>query len=245
LQGLIQSALIARTAGANTVWGFDRLFLREPLAAFFYTERATTPGPHRVTKNLQLVQAAGAHAITDQAWIPQGRMEGQLPKEPFVLTNPVAGWTGKQWPLSSYRELGQRLSKEGIPLVVNVPENEADRFVGDPAWSVHVSSLEGLISATRQASAIVGVDSGPLHLAAALHKPGVAIFGPTDPAANGPYGGTLTTLRAQDAETTYRRQSVVHSSMESITCEDVFQALMQQLQSPDGAPSRVPLGRTL
>ena len=56
-----------------------------------------------------------------------------------------------------------------------------------PGTVPHVSGLPGLIHATRQAKVVIGVDSGPLHLAAALSKPGVAIFGPTDPGRNGPY----------------------------------------------------------
>ena len=71
---------------------------------------------------------------------------------------------------------------------------------------MHFSGLAGLIHATRRAAAVVGVDSGPLHLAAALGKPGVAIFGPTDPARNGPYGESITVLRSPSAVTSYKRR---------------------------------------
>ena len=73
--------------------------------------------------------------------------------------------------------------------------------------------------------AIVGVDSGPLHLAAALGKPGVAIFGPTDPARNGPYGDTLRVLRTVEAATTYKRGAAIDSSMEKISPDEVFDLL--------------------
>ena len=63
-------------------------------------------------------------------------------------------------------------------------------MIDAPGAHVHVSGIAGLIHATRQAAAVVGGDSGPLHLAAAIGKPGVAIFGPTDPARHGPYGGS-------------------------------------------------------
>ena len=59
-----------------------------------------------------------------------------------------------------------------------------------------MSGLAGLLHATRRATAVIGVDSGPPHLAAALGKPGVAIYGPTDPARHGPYGGTFTCCAA-------------------------------------------------
>ena len=72
---------------------------------------------------------------------------------------------------------------------------------------------------------MVGVDSGPLHLAAALRKPGVAIFGPTDPARNGPYGGTIRVLRTPGTTTTYQRGTVIDPAMAAITPEAVLDAL--------------------
>ena len=82
---------------------------------------------------------------------------------------------------------------------------------------VHLSGLEGLIDATRRAQAIVGVDSGPVHLAAALGKPGVAIYGPTDPASHGPYGGTLQVLRSSTAITSYKRRAADPGSMRAVS----------------------------
>ena len=73
---------------------------------------------------------------------------------------------------------------------------------------------------------MVGLDSGPLHLAAALGKPGVAIYGPTDPARHGPYGGTIAVLRSPDAVTRYRRTQEPDASMREITPDQVFEALV-------------------
>jgi heptosyltransferase-1 len=72
----------------------------------------------------------------------------------------------------------------------------------------------------------VGVDSGPLHLGAALGKPGVAIFGPTDPARNGPYGDSVRVLRAPQAATTYKRGATIDDSMRQITPDQVFESLL-------------------
>lgn len=93
-----------------------------------------------------------------------------------------------------------------------------------------MSGLPGLIDATRRAAAVVGVDSGPLHLAAALEKPGVAIYGPTDPARNGPYGATFTVLRAPGAATSYKRQPAIDPSMAAITADQVLEALQERLR---------------
>jgi heptosyltransferase-1 len=94
---------------------------------------------------------------------------------------------------------------------------------------LHVCSVEGLIGATRRARAVVGVDSGPLHLASALERPGVALFGPTDPARNGPYGNSIVTLRSPDAVTSYKRTATIAPSMWAIEPEQVFQALERRL----------------
>ena len=98
----------------------------------------------------------------------------------------------------------------------------------------HACGLAGLIDATRRAAAVVGVDSGPMHLAAALGKPGVALFGPTDPARNGPYGGSLRVLRWPGAVTSYKRFDEIDESMRRITPEEVFESLRAALESAHG-----------
>ena len=230
-QGLLQSALIGRAARPQRFFGFDRSVAREPLAANFYTDRVLVKGPHRIERNLQLVQAAGAQDLTTGAWIPQGRPEGVLPTGDFVLASPFAGWNSKQWPIEQYEALGQRLSSEGIELVVNVPEARAGDISHLRHLHVHSSSLAGLIHATRRAIAVVGLDSGPLHLAAALQKPGVALFGPTDPVQTGPFQSSMIVLRSPDVETTYKRADDVHQSMTEISIEQVAQALHCSLSS--------------
>ena len=237
-QGLLQSAIAGRAARPKTFYGFSRSVARESHAAWFYDCSIDVTGPHRVQRNLQLVEAAGADKLTTRAWIPQGRPEGSLPSGPFVLTNPFAGWAGKEWPLPLYELLGQRLQKDGLQLVASVPEGKAPELRDFQHVSVYVSSLNGLIDATRRAAAVVGLDSGPLHLAAALSKPGVALFGPTDPAYTGPFGGSLTVLRSPHVETTYKRHNTVHASMKEISVEQVTSALLKSLENRRVAASK-------
>jgi heptosyltransferase-1 len=161
-----------------------------------------------------------------------------LPAPPFVLASPFAGWAGKQWPIQSYLELAALLAKEQLPLVLNVSAEQAAGLRGLPNIQVHVSSIAGLIDATRRAAAVVGVDSGPLHVAAALAKPGVAIFGPTNPAATGPYGGSMQVLRTAEAETTYDRHKQIQASMRAIAAGDVSAALLRALEGQASALSR-------
>ena len=161
--------------------------------------------------------------------LPPGHPQGNLPPAEFVLASPVAGWRSKQWPAAHYRALAVRLRDElGIPLVLNGPPGAT--FTDVPEALVHASGLPGLIDATRRAAAVIGVDSGPLHLAAALGKPGVAIFGPTDPARNGPYGASLRVLRSPAAMTTYKRGAAIDESMRAISPADVFEVLRRALE---------------
>lgn len=220
-QGLIKSALTASFAKPERIYGYHRSQARESLAALFYSGAIKTAATHVVDQYREIAAGAGATAIARSFFIPEGRPEGTLPSGDFILANPLAGWGSKQWPLEMYLDLARKLD---VPLVLNAPQP-----IHAPGAHVHVSGIAGLIDATRRAAAVIGVDSGPLHLAAALGKPGVAIFGPTDPARNGPYGGSLTLLRTPDAETTYKRNPDVASSMRSITVDHVLTALSNAL----------------
>ena len=234
-QGLIQSALIARGARAGRVIGLHRTQARESLAALLYTTSVRTSAAHRVDSCRELAAAAGAvsapqSASTNEFPLPEGYPEGSLPEGKFILACPLAGWESKQWPLESYQALAAALQRDcGIPLVVNGPPEAAAMLARIHGANIHLSGLPGLIHATRRAQAIVGVDSGPLHLAAALGKPGAAIFGPTDPVSHGPYGGRIRVLRAEGAVTSYKRRSEIDPSMRAIAPFDVLAALKAAL----------------
>ncbi len=227
-QGLVKSALVASAARPDRIFGFHHTQVRERTAALFYSNKTLSGAVHVVDKNLDLARAAGAANILRTFPLPAGFPEGDLPAGDFVLASPLAGWRAKQWPADSYRLLALRLRRElGIPLVLNAPPGAV--LPEMEGALPHFSGLPGLLFATRRAAAVVGVDSGPLHLAAALSRPGVAIFGPTDPARNGPYGDSLKVLRSPAALTTYKRGEVVDESMRQISPDAVFQALKAAL----------------
>jgi heptosyltransferase I len=220
-QGLVKSALVATLARPERIFGFNAEFARESAASWFYSTKVPIRSYHAVERNLDLAAAAGASNILRTFPLPPGERQAQLPEGDFVLASPLAGWGAKQWPLEHYAKLAERLHREcGMPLVLDAPHH----LQVEGAQS-HVSTLAGLIYATRRATAVVGLDSGPLHLAAALGKQGVAIYGPTDPARHGPYGGTIGVLRSPDAVTTYNRTTEPDTSMREITPDRVFEAL--------------------
>ncbi len=225
-QGLIQSALIGAAVRSSKKVGLHRSQARESAASLFYSTAALTRGAHRVDRNLELAAAAGASSVLRVFPLPPGQSEGSLPEGKFILTSPQAGWGSKQWPLEYYSAVARSLD---MPLVVNGPAGAAALLGTIDGAHIHLSGLPGLIDATRRAHAVIGIDSGPMHLAAALLKPGVAIFGPTDPASHGPYGGSLRVLRDPRAVTSYKRRDEPDSSMRAIEPAAVIEALKMGL----------------
>lgn len=232
-QGLTKSALIAHLARPERIAGFGSRVVRERPAGVFYSIRVQSAAAHVVDQALDLAAGAGASNLVRAFPLPAGAPEGRLPDEPFALASPLAGWASKQWPLEYYERLAAILrEKLGMPLVLNGAPGTVPAVLGALA---HESGLPGLIDATRRAALVIGVDSGPLHLAAALNKSGVAIFGPTDPARNGPYGGDFEVFRMPGAPTTHRRGAIISSSMRAITPEQVFAALASRVNSHAGS----------
>lgn len=226
-QGLIKSAVIAHLARPERIAGYGPGLVRERPAGFFYSSRVNSCSVHVVEQALDLAASAGARQRLRDFPLPAGMAEGELPAGAFALASPLAGWTSKQWPLEYYEQLAVMLKQKlGLPLVLNGAPGTVPLVAGT---LVHESGIGGLIHATRRAALVIGVDSGPLHLAAALGKAGVAVFGPTDPARNGPYGGDFQVFRAPGTVTTHRRGSVIDASMRAIRPEQVMKALVARM----------------
>lgn len=228
-QGLTKSALIAHLARPERIAGFGSRVVRERPAGLFYSQRVQSGAVHVVDQALDLAAGAGASHLVRFFPLPTGTPEGQLPDGPFALASPLAGWTSKQWPLEYYEALAAMLrQKFGMPLVLNGPPGTVPAVSGTLA---HESGIPGLIDATRRAALVIGIDSGPLHLAAAMNKSGVAIFGPTDPVRNGPYGGDFQIFRMPGSPTTHRRGTVIAASMRGIKPEQIFAALASRVKA--------------
>ena len=237
-QPLIQSTWIARSSGAAEVVGFDTPNLKEPLSRLLLHRRIAAHGDHVVEKNLELVRGLTGSPVTQppQVWLPRGETPALTPNEDFLLACPHAGWQAKEWPPERFAELASLVwAEQRMPLVLNGAPAEADRLrriaqrCPNDACRVVPSDIPGLLGLTHRAKAVIGLDSGPLHLAAALHKPGVALFGPTDPARNGPFGDSFTIIRRQGAPTSYRRRNQPSASLADITAREVWDALIPRL----------------
>jgi heptosyltransferase-1 len=254
LQGAIRSAMLARWSGARIVYGAAEP--RESPASLWYTRRVIARGVHVVEQNLSVAEAlAERKLLLPRAEFPQDldveqRIERRLAEEgigTFAILNPGAGWGAKRWPAERYGYVARALAKDGVRAVLNYgpgEENlarEAEAASGGTAKAMKCSITE-LIALTRRAQLFVGGDTGPMHLAAALQVAVAAIFGPTDPARNGPYGTRSIVLRNPASPTTHARNPQPDEAMLEISVCEVVEAARRLLAAgKDGGQECPPL----
>jgi lipopolysaccharide heptosyltransferase I len=240
LQGAMRSAVLGRSSGARVVYGAAEP--REAPASLWYTRKAVARGRHVIEQNLSIVDAITGRKTKASA----ADISCQLPSDPeaearigqhlaeldigeFAILNPGAGWGAKRWPAERFGEVARRLASMGICPLVNYGPGEEDLFrlvlaaSGGTAKPAKGSITE-LIALTRRARLFIGGDTGPLHLAAALRVPVVAIYGPTDPARNGPYGTRSIVLRSPESVTSHARTAEPDDAMLSIGTDAVAAA---------------------
>ena len=243
-QGAVRSALLARWSGAPIVYGSAQP--RENAASMFYTRKILleTNGTHVVEQALAL---AGAIVPTPMAEPPaefpvDADAENKIADltahgNDFAILNPGAGWGAKRWPAERYGQVAKELAKDGLSSLVNYGPGEEELAVaveaaGEGAARKVSCSVSELIALTRRARLFIGGDTGPMHLAAALRIPVVAIFGPTDPARNGPFGTRSIVLRSASSMTDHTRRREPEQGLLEIAVGDVVAATRKLLQSP-------------
>jgi len=246
-QGLWKSAVLPFLGGVTRRIGFSSAMIREFGVPILYSDRVPSSKAHVAEQNGDLSLHAGSQR-------GKGRVSLQIPEQDrasvrsqlrrqdlqcYVVLSPGGGWRSKCWPPERFGALARKLHDVGLRCVINVgpgDEGLAAALVssgGDSKPLVLGSSLGELMALLRGAACVVGGDTGPLHLAAALDTPVVALFGPTDPVRNGPYyssgeasdGQKAIVLRAAGVRTTHARDSQTHPSMLAISVDEVFAAV--------------------
>jgi lipopolysaccharide heptosyltransferase I len=251
-QGLYKSALIARLSRAGMRLGFAQNWLREPAAGVFYTEYVAPRGrQHVIEMNLALVERLGVGRLNRENWrfpLPQSppddahveRLVASFGGREFMVINPGGGWMSKCWAPESYAALIRRLEPE-FPgeILLTGSENEEQmiqgiiRQSGSPRARGVSTSIVQFIALVRRAKLFLGGDTGPLHLAAAVKTPIVAIYGPTDPARNGPFSENDIVLWNREP-TTYTRRAERPAYLPGITVESAVEAIRKRLARAHG-----------
>jgi len=243
LQGAIRSAVLARWSGGRVVYGAAEP--RESPASLWYTRTAVTRGTHVVEQTLAIAEAVAKSKLQmPRAELPLDPLTEESISQDlaqhgvgeYAILNPGAGWGAKRWPAQRYGEVARQLAKDGLRCLVNFGPGEEELFQEVNTASGGVvrptkASITGLIALTRRARLFIGGDTGPMHLAAALQVPVVAIFGPTDPARNGPYGTRSIVLRNPASPTSHARVAKPDEGMLEIGVDPVVDAARTVLAS--------------
>ena len=183
-QGLVKSAAIGWLAKAKTRIGFDAHAIREKPALLFTNRKVKVDtSQHVVDQNLQLARSLTSNqqpATID--WQPFLTPVPGLAGKAILL--PGAGKPNKLWPVDRFRDLARLLGDRAL-VVWGPGERELAEAIG--ARMAPPTNLRELAWVLRHAEVVIGADTGPLHLAAALGTKVVGLYGPTDPRRNGPY----------------------------------------------------------
>ena len=240
-QGAVRSGFLARSSGAPLIYGFRQP--RENVASMLYSRQVIAQGTHVAEQNMSLAEAVVGHSVEmpklefpcDEA--AQQRCAMWLQRESvgdFILMNPGAGWGAKQWPPERYGQVAKHLAQDSLQVLVNIgPAEEKLAEVVEAASSGLAKAvswpLAELIALTRRARLFIGGDTGPMHLAAALGIPVVAIFGPTNPARNGPFGTRSIVLRSASSATSHARRAAPDLGLLEIEVDEVVSAARKLL----------------
>jgi len=244
VQGTLKSAAVTLVSGAPHRVGFSARVIRESGGSLAYHHRIDPRSFHIVDQMLDVAEAIAplqrrhefAFPISDAVHAEIAAWLDSLQIKNFVFLSPGGGWAAKRWPSHRYAQLAQRLEQElGFVAILNRgPGETALETAFQQANAIRARLFSGdvphLAALLSRARLVVGGDTGPLHLAAVMGRPVVALYGPTDPIRNGPYSAISKVLR-RHGETTYRRSNRHSSSMLALTVDEVLQACRDLLRS--------------
>ncbi len=247
-QGLLKSGLLGFLSGAEKRIGFHRKNLREPLAAWFYTERLEKIPEtiHVIDKNLKLLTMAG---IRENRYefplnIPENLVKsvkekliqaGYSENQKLVVYNVGAAWRTKRWFAERWAELIKMTKRQDLFSLLlwgseeeKALAEEVHEKAGAPLSPAF--SLKEVMALVKQASLLVSGDTFALQVACALSRPVVGIFGPTNPRRNGPFR-TQDKVAFHEIECSYcyRRSCRNPECLKKITPEEVAELCAQVL----------------
>jgi heptosyltransferase I len=251
-QGLWKTAVLPFLSGIKKRIGFSSATIREAGVPILYTDRISPATRHIADQNGELSMRARARrgVAPFVLHIPgnvEPFMDGFLAStgiSRYIVLSPGGGWRSKCWPAERFGALCQKIHNVlGVRCILNFGPGEDDLVDAVLAASGAAKPLplqteiKQLMAMLHKAQCIVGGDTGPLHLAIALGTPAVALYGPTDPARNGPYPLELSSsaptknivLRSANAVTSHKRIAQTDPSLLELSVDAVFDAVCRQI----------------
>jgi len=243
--GLLKSAILVFLSGGKRRIGYDSM---QELSGLFLNEKVHEDmAKHAVDRYLDIVRHLGSDTDRPEFHIHveeenRRRVEQALeesginPGDRFVAINPVALWETKMWEDNKFAELCDRIAGElGLAVVFTGGRGgETVRRIQSlmrlpSADLTGRTTLRDLAYLYELSALVVTTDSGPMHVAAAVGTPTVALFGPTDPARTGPYGAGHTVVRTSlSCSPCFLKRCETRRCMEAISVEEVFRAVQKK-----------------
>jgi len=198
-QGLIKSGIISRISRGLTI-GLSNTTIREPLATLFYNKMYSVPWTDHAVERVRQLFARSLNYRYDKSRVNYGikfqtnASTSLQTNRPTIVFLHGTTWATKHWPKSYWRHLAHIATESGYHVLIPWgSEEERSRAGYIAADNQHVSvldkqSLTGLAGYISESAGVIAVDTGLGHLAAALAKPAVSLYGSTDPKLSGTYG---------------------------------------------------------
>lgn len=201
-QGLIKSALVGLLARGTVRAGFDRTSIRERAATLAYRRRVQVPRHAHAAMRLRTLFAQAMDYEVPTGTPHFGIANGRATRDHAVLLHGAA-WSTKLWPERHWIDVARRAAAEGLtPTLLwqdSLERTRAERIAdAEPRAEVcERMDLTGAIDLLGSSRLVVGVDTGLAHLGAAMGRPTVMLFGPTDPARTGCLGERAVNLNSE------------------------------------------------
>jgi lipopolysaccharide heptosyltransferase II len=250
LQSLARSGIVAWLAQGGMTVGLDDR--REGAPAFY--DVAVPRASHRthaVDWYLDVLRHLGVPVDWNFDWLPRNAeaatvVESLWPSqgERWVALQPGARWLNKRWPAESFAGLARQLLEYDPSLRVAVLGGAADRPLGAQIAETAGGrcldltgqlSLPGMVEWLRRCALLVTNDTGPMHVAVALGRPVLGLFGPTEPTRTGPYGQLAHVLRVEHLACAPCMKSTCANAeplacLKGLSVEQVFRAAIARLK---------------
>jgi 3-deoxy-D-manno-octulosonic-acid transferase/heptosyltransferase-1 len=250
--GLLKSAILVYLSRGRRKLGYDSL--QEGSGLILNEKIPEDMGKHAVERYLDFPRHLGCD--TSRPEFPIALQDAHFKRvrellaaktvdttRGFVAVSPVAYWETKLWDETKFAAVCDRIVRElGLPVVFTgeSPEGPISRIrslmQAPSASAAGETSLRELAALYKKAAVLLTTDSGPMHLAAAVGTPVVALFGPTSPERTGPYGeGHVVIRKNMDCSPCFRKACDTLECMKAISVEDVFEAVRDRIESRPGA----------
>ena len=253
-QALLKSGILIGLARGGRKIGFDKGMEHQEHSYIFLNERSKPVDMevHALTRGMMLLEAIGIRSseveyniyISDQDRDAANDLLmhcGIKTPELLVAINPIAKWETKLWDNLKFSNLADRLINQANADVIFTGGQEDSEAIEDiisnmKAKAVNFAGktdLKTLAALYEKASTVVSTDTGPMHLAAAIGTPVVALFGPTAPWRTGPFGLSHKIIRADlECSPCFKRQCNTMECMKQISVDQVLDAAMSAIVLP-------------